>query len=364
MRRAGRWRGGTLHVLLLVVLGFACAQNASAHPQAPVHVPASPRGSHPAGAVPADGVSIQAVFDNSGDPIVVANFVPNGALATPSWEICSAGGVGACAPAPSTEGELQAGPEPPGTRFVATATYLGQAYSAAVTWQGTVQAVSPPTLVGPRRVGQIVTPEAGHWSGGWGDDVDQLGVEACRTPSGGECKMLGGGELGCPDDSSRTRLSDWFSGWYLFALDARLAADNACGGTGYSYNADLPVWPPRPTVSRSGLLGRVAGPPPPTVRILRRELGGGRRLTVASVDCRVRCPVEVAVFGRGVGVDDRLSLVGRRRVRIRRGPLRPGEVTITLHVDDGPAIVGRARISPQSSRSTRTADGAWHPGVG
>lgn len=80
--------------------------------------------------------------------------------------------------------------------------------------------------------------------------------------------MLAGGELGCPDASSHRRLGGWFTGAYVFALDARQPKDGACAGTAYFSNADLPLWQLGPTVVRSTALGRIAGPARPAVKIL------------------------------------------------------------------------------------------------
>jgi hypothetical protein len=126
---------------------------------------------------------------------------------------------------------------------------------------------------------------AARWTGGWGNEFDQLGVEACRTARGLTCRMLGGGELGCPDKTSRTRLGGWFTGWFLFALDDRSPRDEACAGTGYTTNADLPVWKLGPTIVRSGPLGTIAGPARPQVTFLTHTLVRGRTLLVASLNC-------------------------------------------------------------------------------
>jgi hypothetical protein len=208
---------------------------------------------------PRHGVIIQAVFDRAGNAVLVANFSPDGSLAVAGWAICPPGGI-ACRVAKSIRGALEPGPEPPGTRFVATAGYGGHSYAATVTWRGPVRAITPPTLRGSRRVGGVINPVAGSWSGGWGSEYDQLGVEACRTRGGHHCRMLGGGEYGCPDGSSRTRLPGRFASWYLFALDARMAKGGVCAGTGYSSNIDLPLWKLGPTVVRSRALGRIASP--------------------------------------------------------------------------------------------------------
>jgi hypothetical protein len=98
---------------------------------------------------------------------------------------------------------LEPGTEPAGTRFVASARYRGRTYEAAVTWQGRVQAVSLPALGGSTREGGVVDPLPAQWIGGWRGEFDQLGVEAWATASGTRCRMLGGGEVGCPDLTSR-----------------------------------------------------------------------------------------------------------------------------------------------------------------
>ena len=146
------------------------------------------------------GVSIQAVFDSGGDPLLVANFDPDGSLATPTFSICPPGKP--CKSRQEGQNGLRPGPEPTGTRFTAQATYRGETYSASVSWLGQVQTLGSPRLLGAARQGRIVRPVAARWQGGWGGKSDLLGVQACRTMSGRDCRMLGGGELGCPDASS------------------------------------------------------------------------------------------------------------------------------------------------------------------
>jgi hypothetical protein len=301
---------------------------------------------------PAYGIAIQAVFDNVGNPLLVANFSPDGSLATPHWSICSPDSEAPCMIAASKDGSLEPGPEPAGTRFVATARYAGRTYSAAVTWQGRVQAVSAPALGGIAREGRVVTPLPARWTGGWGGEFDQLGVEVCASASGTNCRLLGGGELGCPDDTSRPRLRGWFTGWYLFALDARLAKDDACAGTGYFANADLPPWKVSETVVRSPALGKITGPPRPTVRFLRPAVFKKGTLYVARVRCLTRCTVLLDVETGVSGAFRRFSFRGTRRLGVSAANLSPGRVMMFMHIDDGPGLRARstfrspARLSP------------------
>ena len=333
-----RCRGVLVLIALLVFCGAAAAR-------APV-VPTSHRAR-----ASVYGVAIQAVFNGAGNPLLVANFSPDGSLATPHWSICPPDSGGACTIAAAKDGSLETGPEPARTRFVASARYAGRTYSAAVTWQGRVQAVSAPALRGIAREGRVVNPLPARWTGGWGGEFDQLGVEACATASGTRCRMLGGGELGCPDNTSRPRLRGWFTGWYLFALDARLAKDDACAGTGYFANADLPPWEVSETVVRSPAVAKITGPPRPTSRFLRPAVLKKGTLYVARVRCVTRCTVLLDVGTGSSGASRRFSFRGTRRLGVSAAQLSPGKVTLFMHIDDGPGLRARStyRRPPTSS---------------
>jgi hypothetical protein len=289
-------------------------------------------------------VAIQAVFDTAGNPLLVANFIPDGSLATATWTICPPGTNTICRSADSNRGVLQPGPAVAGTRFVATAVYGGISYASAVTWRGQVHALSRPMLRGKRQLNGVVIPVAARWSGGWGNEFDQLGVEACRSARGRTCRMLGGGELGCPDKTSRTRLGGWFTGWFLFALDDRSPRDEACAGTGYTTNADLPIWKLGPTIVRSGPLGTIAGPPRPQVTFLTHTLVREDTLLVASVNCRTRCTVKLSITDAksGTGISGELTARGRTDVGLKPGPIQPGELLVSMHIDDSPDLQGRS----------------------
>lgn len=287
------------------------------------------------------GVSIQAVFDSAGNPLLVANFSPDGSLATPSFSICPPSG--GCETVGAGPHGLRPGPEPSGTRFIATASYRGQAYAASVTWHGRPHATDVPGLVGRPRHGSVLRPIAAHWQGGWGGEFDQLGVEACRTPRGQHCRMLGGGELGCPDASSLPRLGTWFAGWYLFALDARLPRGDACAGTGYASNASLPLWPLGPTIVRSGALGRIIAKRP-TIRFLSRAILTAGRLYVARVRCPSTCQVTYVVWDTDQGSQGQARFTGTRLLGVKPRGLRQGPLAVRMFIDDSPMIVGKTRF--------------------
>ncbi len=286
-------------------------------------------------------VEIMAGLDRAGNPSLIANFLPDGSLATPRWSICPRARPTGCRRVRTVDGVLAPGPQPAGTRFLARATYRSRTYSATAIWHGRVRAVSLPTMSGSARFGAVLHPRAAQWVGGWGTELDQLGIEACRRSTGQQCRMLGGGELGCPDHSSNTRLGDWFTGWYVFAVDARLPRDGVCAGTGYFANAALPLWPLGATVVRSEALGKISGPPRPTVRIFphARLLAGGV-LAVASLDCNARCHVWLTVSDRREGVSRHLSFSGRRTIGVRARALKAGKLTIGMYIDDSPQVVG------------------------
>ena len=288
------------------------------------------------------GVDIQAVFSRSGDPLLLANFVPDGSLAAARWTVCRPDTP--CRAAGSRGGEFGRGPEPAGTRLIATAVFHGRSYSASRTWLGRVRAVTGPLAAGPLRSGAVLRLSAGRWVGGWGTETDQLGAEACTTRSGHHCRMLAGGELGCPDASSRRRLGGWFTGAYVFALDARQPRDVVCAGTGYSSNADLPLWPLGRTVVRSAALGRIAGPTRPTVTILRHAQIARGRVLVAVIGCAARCRVTVEVNDGQSGASYTTSFKGRRRIGVPKTSLTRGPLAVQLYVDDGPLLQARSRL--------------------
>jgi hypothetical protein len=155
--------------------------------------------------------------------------------------------------------------------------------------------------------------------------------------------MLGGGELGCPDASSHPRLGDWFAGWYLFALDARLARDNACAGTGYASNASLPLWPLGPTVVRSAALGRIIAKRP-SIKFLSHAILRNGRLYVARMRCFSTCQVSYVAWDTDQGIQSQTRFTGTRLLDINPRGLRLGPLTVRVYIDDSPMIVGKTGL--------------------
>jgi hypothetical protein len=290
---------------------------------------------------------IQAVYDAAGNPALAGSF---GDLGVGRWSLCSPRASSSCTPAKSTRGGFEPGPVPAGTVLELTTTYRGQTFAArTVPWRGSVRATARPQLRGRVRVGATVTPIAGRWAGGWGSESDQLGVEACLTASGRGCVMLGGGEQGCPGGRARAVVGGWFTGWFLFALDGRIARDYICGGVAYGLEADIPPWSVGPTIARSRPLARVIGPPAPTVSIRRRAVVRGGRVLVARIRCSSLCRVQLVVDESSVGqFASHSTLTGSALIGVPSsasfGQLRPGRLQVTVNVDGGPAVKGHTRL--------------------
>jgi hypothetical protein len=326
-----------------VIAGLA---HTSAH-----HLVAGRTRSAPRSAVGSDArrrysVSIQTVFDLAGNPSLVANFSPDGSLAVPEWSICHPPDVSACSPPVTTaHAILTPGPEPAGTVFRASARYGGRAYGAGVTWRGPVRIVSRPRLLGPASVGAAVTPAMGAWGGGWGTESDQLGVEACRTTRGRSCVMLSGGQLGCPDGRARVAVGGWFTGWYLFAVDARSPRDEGCAGVAFAFPADVPPWPVGRTIVRSLPIGPVIGRPAPKVTVLRHATYQDGRVLVARIRCPTRCHVSISVQDPAYLQAAHTTVTGTTLVGVPRAHLAPGRLLVLVNVDSGPTITRKSELS-------------------
>lgn len=307
------------------------------------------------------GVAIQAVYDEHGNPSLVANFSPDGALAKPRWSICAPPNTNVCTPAKSTSQFLTPGPTPAGTVFEATASYNGNTYVArSAVWLGAVQAVTPPTLDGVPRSGTRVAPHGASWTGGWqtdptfkasdglgsggrGPDFDYLSVEACRTTDPNNCV-----NLSAPAASGFSKrppvVGNWFTGWYLFAIDQRFAYDTAFAVPGYITPAAVPPVKLGATAAHSAPLGPVVGPPAPKVTILRDAIVRRGRVLVARLRCSVRCRAWLQVDARRAGSAAHVALIGSALVGVPRRQLRRGPLDVQIYVDDGPLVHGNSQL--------------------
>jgi len=291
-------------------------------------------------------------FDAAGDPVPAVGTYPDGAASAIHWSMCTPPDTTVCVPLSTTNGAAKPGPEPAGTLFTMTASYQGKIYTGSETWQGAIHAIAPAVLHGGARVGSTVNPLAASWSGGWGTERDQLGVEACRTTAGTECVMLSGGPQDCPGPHQPTAavIGTWFTGWYVFALDARVPSEVACALPGYGSEAAIPLWKRAATVARSAPL-RVTGPPAPTVRIFRTAVAQGSHVLVASVRCATACHVWISV-----GLTGKHLVSGQRAIWSANkiisgtsklgvwGSIPAGRVAVTINIGDGPYLHGNTEM--------------------
>jgi hypothetical protein len=148
-----------------------------------------------------------------------------------------------------------------------------------------------------------------------------------------------------PTRSSSVRVPSWATGWYLFATDERFAADSAFPAIGYVSPGSVPPPSPSATVAFSVAGAPVAGPPAPRVRLRTRLVVRHGRLIVGRVRYARPCRVHVILQGSHSLriVDLKLPHSGPIALHARRAPA--GELKLSVSVDDGPPVTGRARAS-------------------
>jgi len=204
----------------------------------------------------------QQVFDEHGLPVLVANPVPDGGRGrVVAWRMCPPGA--ACQPVAvdgADDRSIEPGDVPAGTSFeVDVVAESGEKTTARSTpWLGRVSATSVPTVTGALRVGRLVRPVRASWSGGWEADRDLLRIEACASATGRRCETLsaqGEDPPTCPGGAAV--LGRRYTGWWVRAVDRRIAADAAFAGVGYDLPRDIPLARPSQTTVRSELVGPV-----------------------------------------------------------------------------------------------------------
>lgn len=304
-------------------------------------------------------------LERDGNPVPSVGAYPDGAASRIHYSMCAPAAPSSCTPVDLVNGTPLPGPQPRGTLFRVTARYHGRAYSSSARWHGRLRVISRPTLDGVPRVGATIVANPARWAGGWATDTNQLAIEACRTQAATGCVMLTGvwlvcGRLGCGvqggvvgDRSSErtTKVGYALSGWYVFALDARMGP-SVDGLVGISSPAALPVWHTSAIVVRSAPYGPVVGPPGPQVQIFRRANVIGRHVVVAAVRCAVRCHVWVTVMltgnhfasGQRVAWSANKLVEGSAKIGVW-GLIRRGRVAVQINVGDGPDLHGHAAVN-------------------
>lgn len=185
----------------------------------------------------ADGVEItQHLVDDDGGPRLVANQRPVGGQPV-SWRICTP----ECGTVVAGGEVFAPRPAGPGTVYEASTTVAGVTTTArSRPWGGPVASAAPPTLTGEPRIGRVVTPVRGTWTGGWGDETGAVGVRACPTAAGTGCREVV--PRGAVPSNEPTTIDPAYAGWYLGAYEVRFGA-----GAVFPAIAVLP--PPFGTVS-------------------------------------------------------------------------------------------------------------------
>jgi len=232
--------------------------------------------------IPNRGVQIQQGLDRAGNPVLVDNAENVGSHPRMTWLVCPPAGA-RCEPVThgvrrlvATAQTLNPGRTTPGTFFKAIARSDGHTYIArSSTWLGTVTALAAPRVSGQARVGALVRPIAGRWSGGWsrgptpqapggsisggsGRDRNQLSIEACKTANGRHCLNLSPQAAGfCLYGPEAIRVPARFAGWYLFAFDQRVPHGQPCTAPVFATPEAAPTVHRGPTASRSTPLGPV-----------------------------------------------------------------------------------------------------------
>jgi hypothetical protein len=346
---------GSAQRWLTVVAGLGCviAVTACGTTRAHAHKTAAP--------ALAQQFQTAGFLDSAGNP-EPAVYAYTGGGGPIDWSMC-APGASKCKQLAVNHGIADPGPQSAGTLFKVRTTLKGQTYSTALRWRGALRVASPPTLTGLNHVGATVRVSPARWAGGWGStEYDDLGIEACRTARAAGCVMLAGVWLDCSasgcqqigsvDGTAKApdhaRVGNWYTGWYLFALDARLGNPISLA-VGYASAAAIKPWPSIKTIARSQPYGPVTGPPAPKVTILSRTQAHDGHVPIATIDCAVSCRVATSVETRHPNRDDRSEWSTNDVVRGTKPievswTIPAGRASVTVQVGNGPYVKGHSLI--------------------
>jgi hypothetical protein len=293
----------------------------------------------------------QHIFNEDGYPDLNAGTEGSAGSRTFEWSICGPGV--ACVPISDFNGDAQSlepGEVAPGTYFTVKATRgNATASTKSKTWQGTVSALAPPGFKIPPTIGKPLFPSAADWRGGWGDDYNVLGVEACRNKNATRCETVWAPDEDYPYSNKRPALGPYYAGWYLFSTNKRYAAETAFGGVGHFDAAGVPPIEASPTTVRSLPFGPIAPNKYSAVIPAKATVRRGR-VVVARVHCPVRCR---ARFSSNISVSrsyyqDSGSREFKGTVELRAKVLdevKRATVKTRVWIDHGLAARGSSRIA-------------------
>jgi hypothetical protein len=288
------------------------------------------------------GSNFQALLNQDGSGQI---FMNNGAQ--PEWKACRPD-LTECSPF-ATTGDLNTAGAPPDTVF-----WDGGENRTPV-WKGNVSPASPPSVEGEVRADAVVTPVAGHWTGGWETDYDELTLAFCKSSSGQECVTINHeGDWYACGGRGATLIDPAFTGWYVRVVDHRYGAGTVFAGVGHPFYFQDSEPTPGPTVSVAvvGQIAAATGPrqgncaPPPLISGSISKVGAAT-FRCAVVGCHVTF---IAKRGkRTVRHESTVApaLVGASTepapLRFSHGALHrlgKGPVRLSLRID-GKAVAGR-----------------------
>lgn len=252
----------------------------------------------------AESASIQPVLTPDGGGKMVANSQTNPSDETWAWEACSID-LSTCTPfAHGRIVETTGAPAP--SVFRATSSHGATALSPQ--WNGTVESVSSPSIMGKTQANELVVPVPGQWRGGWNEDVDWTQLAACKGPTGEGCTTLTDRHYigGCANGGAV--IDPTFTGMYLRVADQRMPAHTPELAYAVSSPYSSNIWLRGPTVSVA-IVGRIkAASGPPTTRC------GPSPLVETSISSRGVATVRCALSCRAALV----AYQGKHRAHVSR----------------------------------------------
>jgi hypothetical protein len=124
-------------------------------------------------------------------------------------------------------------------------------------WSGKPAPSTPPSIKGPIRANELVTPISSRWRGGWRGDRDRTQLAACRSPRGRHCTTLTHTNYpeACPRGAAV--LDPQFTGQYLRVANHRLGPDTGmlAYAVGSPYGHE--IWR-RDATTSVAIVGRIA----------------------------------------------------------------------------------------------------------
>jgi hypothetical protein len=224
-----------------------------------------------AGAAETATISVGLNADGRGSMIANSQTNPDGEIW--SWEVCMPD-LSSCAAFASGRIVTTAGASVK-RRFRVTSN-LGATATSPV-WRGKPDPLTPPSIRGPLRANELVTPISSRWRGGWNGDRNLTQLAACRSRRGRQCTTLT--DTHYPDACPRGAavLDPAFTGQYLRVANFRIGADTGIldyrVGSPYGHE----IWAADPVTSVA-IVGRIASATNP-----RRAECGAPPLLEASI---------------------------------------------------------------------------------